>query len=190
MEGIMSGITEYTVSDTRYRYRFNRDIGDISEYTDLLEFLADNDDVFLELVFSSAGGCMDSALAIINAIHESKVHCHGSLLTHAYSAAGIIFLSCSSHSVSKSSTFMVHEQQSYGLEGKASDLSAYVDFETKQHRRLMNRLYEGFLTEKEIEQFLCGKEFWLGDNEIVDRLNKMYAHFNSDGEESTPTLMS
>lgn len=190
MENLMSGVTEYTVSDTRYRYRFDSDIGHISEYADLLEFLADNDDVFLELVFSSDGGDMNTALAIINAIHESKVHCHGSLLTHAHSAAGIIFLSCSSHSVSMNSTLMIHEQQSYGLGGKASDLSAYVSFEVKQHRRLMKRVYEGFLSDTELDQVLNGKEMWMADDEIVDRLNSMYEHFNSDGEESHPILMS
>lgn len=190
MEDVMSVVSEYVVSETRYRFRFDRDIGHVSEYADLLEFLANSDNVFLELVFSSDGGDMNTALAIMNAIRESKVHCHGSLLTHANSAAGIIFLSCSSHSVSMNSSLMIHEQQSYGLGGRASDLSTYVDFETKQHRRLMKRVYEGFLSESEIDQVLNGKEMWMADNEIVDRLNDMYAHFNSDGEESTPILMS
>jgi len=190
MEGVMSGITEYTVSDTRYRYRFNRDIGDISEYTDLLEFLANNDDCFLELVFSSDGGDMNTALAIINAIRESKVHCHGSLLTHANSAAGIIFLSCSSHSVSMNSSLMIHEQQSYGLGGRASDLSTYVDFETKQHRRLMKRIYEGFLSESEIGQVLSGKEMWMADDEVADRLNSMYDHFRQEVDVTSDIVYS
>ena len=180
METLMGSVTEYTVSDTRYRYRFNRDIGDISEYTDLLEFLADSDDVFLDLVFSSDGGDMVTALAIINAIHESKVHCHGSLLTHAHSAAGIIFLSCASHSVSMNSSLMVHEQQSYGLGGKTSDLVSVVGFETKQHRRLMKRVYEGFLCDSELDQVLAGKELWMADDEVADRLNIMYAHFKEE----------
>ena len=180
METLIGSVTEYTVSDTRYRYRFDSDIGHVSEYSELLEFLANNDDVFLELVFSSDGGDMVTALAIINAIHESKVHCHGSLLTHAHSAAGIIFLSCASHSVSMNSSLMVHEQQSYGLGGKTSDLVSVVGFETKQHRRLMKRVYEGFLCDSELDQVLAGKELWMADDEVADRLNIMYAYFNEE----------
>ena len=175
-----SRLTEMVTTETRYRYRFDRDIGDVDEYSDLLEFLANSDGDYLEMVFACNGGNVDTMIAIINAVNQSNVHCHGSLLSHAYSAASAIFLNCSSHDVSANSKLMIHEQQSYGVGGKASDLSAYVEFETKQHRRLMNRLYEGFLTEKEIEQFLCGKEFWLGDDEIIDRLNDMYAHFKED----------
>jgi ATP-dependent protease ClpP protease subunit len=190
MEDVMSVVSEYVVSETRYRFRFDRDIGHVSEYADLLEFLANNGDVFLELVFSSDGGDMTTALAIINAIHESKVHCHGSLLTHAHSAAGIIFLACSSHSVSMNSTLMIHEQQSCGIGGKASDLSAYVDFETKQHRRLMKRVYEGFLSDAELDQVLNGKEMWMGDSEVVDRLNDMYAYYREGADMPPPPLMS
>lgn len=179
-EEINGALTEQTTTETRYRYRFDRDIGGVEEYRDLLDFLANSEACYLEMSFACNGGNIDTMIAIINSMKQSDVHCHGDLLSHAYSAASAIFLSCNSHSVSANSKLMIHEQSSYGVGGKASDLSSYIDFETKQHKKLMKSLYEGFLTEKEIEYFLCGKEYWLGDDEVADRLNAMYAYFKED----------
>ena len=54
-------------SKVQARYRLDGDIGDVSEYRELLDFLADaGQGDFLEIVFATNGGSVDTTIAILN----------------------------------------------------------------------------------------------------------------------------
>ena len=175
-------------SKVQARYRLDGDIGDVSEYRELLDFLADaGQGDFLEIVFATNGGSVDTTIAILNAMAMTEAHLHGTLISSAMSGGSALFLSCHSHTVCENARFMIHEQSSWGVGGKASDLAAYVEFETRAHKKLMTDIYSGFLSDKELEQFFCGKEFWFLGSEVIERLEK---RAEQSSAEMPPKLLS
>jgi hypothetical protein len=64
---------------------------------------------------------------------------------------------------------MVHSA-TFGAFGKQSDVISHASFVDKQVRGLMNSVYKDFLSEKELEEVIMGKELWFDAEEIVRRL--------------------
>jgi ATP-dependent protease ClpP protease subunit len=64
---------------------------------------------------------------------------------------------------------MVHSA-TFGAFGKQSDVISHASFVDKQVRTLMGSVYKDFLTEKELEEVIMGRELWFDAEEIVRRL--------------------
>jgi hypothetical protein len=64
---------------------------------------------------------------------------------------------------------MVHSA-TFGAFGKQSDVISHASFVDKQVKTLMHSVYQDFLTVKELEEVLMGKEMWFDADEIVRRL--------------------
>jgi ATP-dependent protease ClpP protease subunit len=64
---------------------------------------------------------------------------------------------------------MVHSA-TFGAFGKQSDVISHASFVDKQVRNLMGSVYKDFLTDKELEEVIMGKEMWFDAEEIVRRL--------------------
>jgi hypothetical protein len=58
----------------------------------------------------------------------------------------------------------------FGAFGKQSDVISHASFVDKQVKTLMHSVYQDFLTVKELEEVLMGKEMWFDADEIVRRL--------------------
>jgi ATP-dependent protease ClpP protease subunit len=118
---------------------------------------------------NSYGGQLDGAIAIINAIQNTDADVHASIEGVAASAASLIALAAPSISVSPYATMMVHSA-TFGAFGKQSDVISHASFVDKQVRNLMGSVYKDFLTDKELEEVIMGKEMWFDAEEIVRRL--------------------
>lgn len=118
---------------------------------------------------NSYGGQLDGAIAIINAIQDTEADVHASIEGVAASAASLIALAAPSISVSPYATMMVHSA-TFGAFGKQSDVISHASFVDKQVRTLMSSVYKDFLTDKELEEVIMGKEMWFDSEEIVRRL--------------------
>jgi ATP-dependent protease ClpP protease subunit len=118
---------------------------------------------------NSYGGQLDGAIAIINAIQNTDAEVHASIEGVAASAASLIALASPSISVSPYATMMVHSA-TFGAFGKQSDVISHASFVDKQVRNLMGSVYKDFLTDKELEEVIMGKEMWFDAEEIVRRL--------------------
>jgi ATP-dependent protease ClpP protease subunit len=132
-----------------------------------IESLGEGDVVLLSI--NSYGGQLDGAIAIINAIENTDADVHASIEGVAASAASLIALASPSISVSPYATMMVHAA-TFGAFGKQSDVISHASFVDKQVRTLMGSVYKDFLTEKELEEVIMGKELWFDAEEIVRRL--------------------
>jgi ATP-dependent protease ClpP protease subunit len=132
-----------------------------------IESLGEGDVVLLSI--NSYGGQLDGAIAIINAIENTEAEVHASIEGVAASAASLIALASPSISVSPYATMMVHSA-TFGAFGKQSDVISHASFVDKQVRTLMHNVYKDFLTDKELEEVIMGKEFWFDAEEIVLRL--------------------
>lgn len=132
-----------------------------------IESLGEGDVVLLSI--NNYGGQLDGAIAIINAIQNTSADVHACIEGVAASAASLIALAAPSISVSPYATMMVHSA-TFGAFGKQSDVISHASFVDKQVRSLMHSVYRDFLTDKELEEVIMGKEMWFDSEEIVRRL--------------------
>ena len=124
---------------------------------------------FILMSINSYGGQLDGAIAIINAIQNTDAEVHATIEGVAASAASLIALASPSISVSPYATMMVHSA-TFGAFGKQSDVISHASFVDKQVRTLMYSVYKDFLSDKELEEVIMGKELWFDSEEIVRRL--------------------
>ena len=132
-----------------------------------IESLSEGDLILLNI--NSYGGQLDGAIAIINSIQNTDADVHANIEGVAASAASLIALAAPSISVSPYATMMVHSA-TFGAFGKQSDVISHASFVDKQVRTLMHSIYKDFLTDKELEEVIMGKEMWFDAEEIVRRL--------------------
>ncbi len=132
-----------------------------------IESLGEGDLVILNI--NSYGGQLDGAISIINAVENTDADVCANIEGVAASAASLIALAAPSISVSPYATMMVHSA-TFGAFGKQSDVISHASFVDKQVRGLMHKVYKDFLTDKELEEVIMGKEFWFDAEEIIRRL--------------------
>lgn len=132
-----------------------------------VDSLSEGDLILINI--NSYGGQLDGAIAIINAIQNTDADVHATIEGVAASAASLIALASPSISVSPYATMMVHSA-TFGAFGKQSDVISHASFVDKQVRNLMGSVYKDFLTDKELEEVIMGKEMWFDAEEIVRRL--------------------
>lgn len=176
---------EYSLSSiTHNKYEFNldEDIKEPSYYRNLIEVLnnaTEQDLVVLNI--NSGGGHLDSAISIIDALRNTRANTLAWISGSAYSAAGIVALSCQNLEVGEFATFMAHNFQ-YGLGGYTTDIKDRAVFEHKMISKIMHSVYKHFLTLDEVEAVLANKTIWMDADEIIERFTKMQEKLQEEFE--------
>lgn len=143
----------------------------------------DEEDLLIYYV-QSIGGRMDGLISLIEANRQCPAEIYCVIMGECHSAASMFALSCPNISVSPSASMMIH-YVSFGAGGKASDIKANIDHTLDFCSSYFRDIYEGFLTEDEITACIeSGKELWLKSDEIVERLEKRKAYFDSLREDT------
>ena len=178
---------EYSLSSiTHNKYEFNldEDIKEPSYYRNLIEVLnnaTEQDLVVLNI--NSGGGHLDSAISIIDALRNTRANTLAWISGSAYSAAGIIALSCQNLEVGEFATLMCHNSQ-YGLGGYTTDIKDRAVFEHKMISKIMHSVYKYFLSVDEVEAVLANKTIWMDADEIIERFTKMQEKLQEEFEDS------
>lgn len=159
-----------------YKVYIRDDIDSSDYFADLIELLytASEDDVF-NLYFSTNGGMLDATQELLAAMSVTQALIVGHLTNKAVSAGSIIFLNCHQCQVYAGSHMMIH-QMSYSTGGGNQNVKGQVDFYSKMNENLVRDNYIGFLTPEEIQDVLNGKDVYLEDVEVAQRLPE-YAEF-------------
>ena len=150
----------------------DEEIGSPADYRDLISILfsaSEYDDV--SLFINSVGGQLDTALSIIEGIRHTQANVTAVILGACHSAASMIALYCHNVVVTDSAYMLVHSA-SYGSSGTTSNVKAHTDFTYKQVDKLLDDVYEGFLSREELLNVKKGVEVWLSAEEIRTRLEK------------------
>lgn len=66
---------------------------------------------------------------------------------------------------------MIHTSSGCSF-GKQSDIKREEEFYNPWLENLFNEIYKHFLTKKEIQEVLGGKDMWLRSNEVMERFKK------------------
>lgn len=160
----------------KYSFYISGDIEDPAQYAVWFQNMreaTENDLVFLHI--NSNGGELRTAIQFLRSISDCQAPVIGSLEGDAHSAASIIFLACDYYQITPYSTMLCHNYSSGAL-GKGGELYDQISFERNWSQRMMNEIYQGFLTPKEIVAMLDGKDVWLDDTQIAQRLDKKIYH--------------
>jgi ATP-dependent protease ClpP protease subunit len=142
------------------------------QYINILEMLGnvtEKDIVIFKI--NSPGGRLDTMVQIINAIKDSKARTIAEVYT-AYSAAGFITMACKQIVVKQHATMMIHSFQT-GTSGDITQMKNEIDFFKKMNDQMLTDTFKGFLTSQELEMVKNGKEIWLYEDEIKERLTKI-----------------
>lgn len=136
----------------------------------LLRGVEEHDGVIIRI--NSPGGRFDIAAQIVNAIRE----CQGSVVAvleqECASAATLVFLACSQWQVQPWAEMMIHNA-SYGAWGKAHEVSSRVRSTDDRMSKVLREVYDGFLSEEEIEDVLKGQDIYLTAEDIESRLESV-----------------
>lgn len=122
----------------------------------------------IRLHINTPGGRLDSSSMIIDAIGQSEAYVIGVLSGTVASAGTMIALACDELECSSYLEFMIH-YFSGGTGGKGNEIKAHSSFINKHMPMVFKKMYAGFLTDKEIDDVIEGKDIWLNGDEVMER---------------------
>lgn len=164
--------TKRAIPITNLSFHIDEDVVEPVYYRDVveeMEHLGELDTVQIRI--NSGGGSLSGLVSLLEAIRHTDASVMAVITGNCHSAASILALSCDQVMVSPFATMMVHNV-SYGVAGKDADILGHVVHISDYSQKLVNQIYSGFLTEKEIQEVIDGKEFWFQADEIQERLER------------------
>jgi ATP-dependent protease ClpP protease subunit len=168
--------TDDIIQTIEYKIRehiinLDQEISDPDSYRKAFDVLrkAKKEDV-VRIVINSPGGSVFSSIQFHNYLIKTKARTIAEVYC-AYSAAADIALSCDEIQINEFSSMMIHST-SFETYGKVEEVVVHADYINKENKEIAMKLYQGFLTESEIQEMLKGKDFWFSKKDIQKRLKK------------------
>lgn len=173
------------------------DVGEAKLYLkwfDILQSATENDLVVIHI--NSYGGDVMTTVQLITQIKtcEAQVVCQ--IESACCSAATMVALACDGLLCYPHGYMMIHTSSGYTF-GKQSDIRRQEDFYNDWLDTFFNEVYKDFLSKKEIEDVLNGKDMWLTSEEVmarfrhrVDIINKETAKMQKQEKEHMKKLHS
>lgn len=138
------------------------------DWFDTIRHAGEND--VIKIYVNSYGGDLFAAIQFMRVIAETNATVVVSVEGACMSAATMIFMCADSVEVTPHSMFMFHNY-SGGAFGKGGEMLDQLVHERKWSERLLNEIYEGFMSEEEIEAMLNNKDIWMDGEEVVKRIS-------------------
>ena len=123
----------------------------------------------VKIYLNSPGGDLFTAIQFMRVMADSDAYIVCSVEGACMSAATMIFLSADSVEITPHSSFMVHNY-SAGTFGKGGEMYHQIQHERHWSEKLLNEVYEDFLTKDEIKSLLENKDLWMDVDEVVLRM--------------------
>lgn len=133
---------------------------------------ATSEDV-VKIYVNSPGGDLFTALQFGRAMGDSDATIIVSVEGQCCSAATIIALAADMVELSNHCVWMCHNYSS-GMIGKGHELHSQAEFERDWSIKLMKDIYDGFLSESEIQRMLNGADLWMGTDDVMKRLEQRH----------------
>lgn len=153
-----------------HEFYLSGDIEPSDEYIqwfDLIRHAGEND--VIKIYINSYGGDVFTAIQFMRVLEETSATVIMSVEGACMSAATMIFLCGESFEVSEHSAFMIHTY-SGGMIGKGHEMHSQAQYERTWSINLIKEVYDGFLTEQEMQRVIDGADMWMDGKEVVKRL--------------------
>lgn len=158
----------------RHNIFLDSDIGEPSEYRDLLNILVNSSEAdVINIYINCSGGNLDTTLSIVEGIKLSNANITAILMGACHSAASIIALNCHNIVILENAYTMIHMVH-MGYSGNVTNIKSHTDFAVIQIDKLIKETYKGFLTKDEFNKIKNGAEVWLNAEELRKRIKHKY----------------
>ena len=149
-------------------------IEEADEYISVFDMIrhASEEDI-IKIYVNSPGGDLFTALQFGRAMGDSDATIIVSVEGQCCSAATIIALAADMVELSNHCVWMCHNYSS-GMIGKGHELHSQAEFERDWSIKLMKDIYDGFLSESEIQRMLNGADLWMGADDVMRRLEQRH----------------
>ena len=138
-------------------------------YREVFNVIRDaNEGDLITLYINSIGGDVSTFVEFYNLITECRARIVGYLYM-GYSSAAMLALICPELILTEFCSLFVHSPSGEST-GKVGEIKSHGDFFKEWSEEIITSVYKGYLTDKEIEKVLEGKEFWHDKREIEKRL--------------------
>ena len=182
LESLTSDSSYRKTAATVHEFYLSGEVAEASEYIDWFDTIRNcgtNDTV--KIYINSPGGDLYTTLQFLRVMGE----CEGTIITSVegacMSAATMIFLHGHQHEVTPHSLFMFHNY-SAGVFGKGGEMFDQLTFEREWSKNFMTEVYDGFLTQEEIQSMLNNRDIWMTSEEVASRLQKLYKAIEAETE--------
>lgn len=162
-----------------YRIEIDDVITDVSQFSTAIQVLemATEDDA-IQIMLQSDGGNVDAGDAFLHAMANCEAHIHVTATGGCHSLATHILLQADSFSLSEGFLALCHNG-SGGAVGNINEYMAKSIFDAEFRTRRFKSVYEGFLTEEEIDNMLKGQDIWLDAEAWCKRQEKRNEYFKN-----------
>jgi ATP-dependent protease ClpP protease subunit len=166
-----------------HRVTINEDFESPSQFEDIVEILdaaGSGDGVFIRL--STNGGAIHAILPLLGAMASTEAHVHVHLESDVASAGTFLAMKADSVSINKHVSVMCH-QVKFGSVGQGNHVQDHVAHVMKASKKLCEDMYENFLTPSEMSRMLSGTEFYMDEDEFMNRIetrNKLRDEISED----------
>ena len=147
-----------------------KDPEEYSEWVQVIRGASENDRI--ELHLNTPGGDIYTAIELLHAFACTDAHVHVVCAGIVASAGTILMTVGDTFEINPHTTFMFHNY-SGGTIGKGNEMAIKMDYEREWSRKFMHDVYEGLLTEDEIDDLLDGRDYWVSADDIAGRLERM-----------------
>jgi ATP-dependent protease ClpP protease subunit len=156
-----------------YEFYLTGEIESPENYVDWFDTIrhASEHDI-VKIYINSYGGDLFTAIQFLRVMTESSAVKIVSVEGACMSAATMIFLAADQFEVTPHSVFMFHNY-SGGTIGKGGEMIDQLLHERKWSEKLLEDIYDGFLSKDEIKAMLDNKDIWMDGEEVVRRVNEM-----------------
>lgn len=153
-------------------YYLSKGVGAANEYVEIIDIIrtaAPNTDIRIYL--NTPGGCIATGAQFIHAMQQSQGIVTAILDGEVCSLGSLLFLAADQQEVNPYSSLMLHTYSSR-MAGKGNELDSELEHRTPYIKNLFMDIYYPFLSKKEINQLMDGKDFWFAANQVISRLKK------------------
>lgn len=162
-----------------YRIEIDKGIECVSQFStaiQVLESAKEDDEVVVYLQCN--GGSVNAGEAFIHAMRKCAAPIHIIATGGVHSMASCILLEADSLELSHGFNACIHAGYD-GAGGTVSEYRAKSKFDKEFGDRQFRETYEGFLSEKELDDMLDGKDIWLDAQGWLDRAMKRSEYFQN-----------
>lgn len=160
-------------------YDYIENANQMSEIIDAMDMMSEKD--IFTLRISSGGGCASTTDALVHAIRRCKGTVKMIATGDCASAATIILLEAHEFELSDNFTALIH-CGSLGEGGTLAEFNVQAPFRAKKFEQFIRNSYAGFLTDKELDQLIAGKDFVMDAEEWVERAENRSEWFQEQVE--------
>lgn len=166
----------------KYRIEIDSGIEDVSQFSTAIHVLdIANEDDEVEIHLQSPGGNVDACGAFLHALKKCQAPVHMVASGGCHSAATHILLMADSFELADNFNSLIHNG-SCGAVGNINEYHAKSDFDKEFIRKHYQQIYEGFLSEKEFDDMMDGKNIWLDAKQWCDRAMSRMEYFQNKWE--------